>query len=145
MKSHEFCVQLEWISQIIWMRREHRLAFLIQCCELLFFQLLTLLLQVACKHSVLSNRCSSSIPLFWWASIQSPLYSEPCSIWQLIITLKYAYQVYRTHVSMYGNHERHSEKSAQAWFAGCWAVWKLLMWEMHVPILFMWSRSQNSV
>lgn len=60
-----------------------------------------MLLQVACQHSVLSNRCSSSIPMFWWARIQSSVHSESRSTCQLIVTLEHAYQFYRTHVSMW--------------------------------------------
>ena len=60
-----------------------------------------MLLQVACQHSVLSNRCSSSIPMFWWARIQSSVCSESRSTCQLIVTLEHAYRVYGTHVSMW--------------------------------------------
>jgi hypothetical protein len=60
-----------------------------------------MLLQVACQHSILSNRCSSSIPMFWWARIQSSVHSESCSTCQLNVTLKHAYQVDGTHVSMW--------------------------------------------
>jgi len=71
-----------------------------------------MLLQVACQHSVLSNRCSSSIPMFWWACIQSSVHTKSCSTSQLSVTLEHAYQVYGTHVSMWrskkADHNRHN-------------------------------------